>query len=57
MASARLEKTFTASNRKTFTISTWIKRSALTVNNSIYGAGTNDSTDRDYLVFLADSGE
>ena len=57
MASARLEKTFTASNRKTFTISTWIKRSGLTANNSIYGAGTNDSTDRDYLVFLADSGE
>ena len=57
MASTRLEKTFTASNRKTFTISTWIKRSALTVNNTIYGAGTNDSTDRDYLVFLADAGE
>jgi len=57
MASTRLEKTFTASNRKTFTISTWIKRSALTANNSIYGAGTNDSTDRDYLSFLADSGE
>jgi len=57
MASTRLEKTFTASNRKTFTISTWIKRSGLTANNSIYGAGTNDSTDRDYLSFLADSGE
>ena len=57
MASTRLEKTFTASNRKTFTISTWIKRSALTENNTIYGAGTNDSTDRDYLVFLADVGE
>ena len=57
MASTRLEKTFTASNRKTFTISTWIKRSALTVNNTIYGAGTQDATDRDYLVFLADSGE
>jgi len=57
MASTRLEKTFTASNRKTFTISTWIKRSGLTANNCIYGAGTNDSTDRDYLSFLADSGE
>ena len=57
MASTRLEKTFTASNRKTFTISTWIKRSGLTANNSIYGAGTNDSSDRDYLAFLADSGE
>ena len=57
MASTRLEKTFTASNRKTFTISTWIKRSALTVNNCIYSAGTNDSTDRELLVFLADSGE
>jgi hypothetical protein len=57
MASARLEKTFTASNRKTFTISTWIKRSAQTVNNTIYSAGTNDTTDREYLVFLADSGE
>ena len=57
MAGTRLEKTFTASNRKTFTISTWIKRSGLTTNNySIYGAGTNDSTDRDYLAFLADSG-
>jgi len=57
MASTRLEKTFTASNRKTFTISTWIKRSGLTANNhSIYGAGTNSSTDRDYLAFLADSG-
>ena len=57
MAGTRLEKTFTASNRKTFTISTWIKRSGLTANNySIYGAGTNDSTDRDYLAFLADSG-
>ena len=57
MASTRLEKTFTASNRKTFTIYTWVKRGALTVNNTIYGAGTNDATDRDYLVFLADSGE
>ena len=57
MASTRLEKTFTASNRKTFTISTWIKRSGLTANHCIYGAGTNDSTDRDYLAFLADSGE
>ena len=57
MASTRLEKTFTASNRKTFTISTWVKRGALTVNNTIYGAGTHDATDRDYLVFLADSGE
>ena len=57
MASTRLEKTFTASNRKTFTISTWIKRSALTVNNCIYSAGTNDSTDRELLVFLADAGE
>ena len=57
MASARLNKTFTASNRKTFTISTWIKRSALTVNNCIYGAGTNDTTDRELLVFLADAGE
>jgi len=57
MASTRLEKTFTASNRKTFTISTWVKRGALTVNNTIYGAGTQDATDRDYLVFLADSGE
>ena len=54
MASTRLEKTFTASNRKTFTISTWVKRGALTVNNTIYGAGTHDATDRDYLVFLAD---
>ena len=57
MATTRLEKTFTASNRKTFTISTWIKRSALTVNNCIYSAGTNDSTDRELLVFLADAGE
>ena len=57
MASTRLEKTFTASNRKTFTISTWVKRGAITVNNTIYGAGTSDSTDRDYLVFLQDSGE
>ncbi|BAQ88755.1 lectin domain containing protein [uncultured Mediterranean phage uvMED] len=57
MASTRLEKTFTASNRKTFTISTWVKRSAQTVNNTIYSAGTHDATDRDYFVFLQDSGE
>ena len=57
MASTYLTKTFTASNRKTFTISTWVKRSALTVNNTIYAAGTNDATDRDYFVFLQDSGE
>ena len=52
MASTYLTKTFTASNRKTFTISTWVKRSALTVNNTIYAAGTNDAIDRDYFVFL-----
>ena len=57
MANTYLTRTFTASNRKTFTISTWIKRSGLTANHCIYGAGTNDSTDRDYLAFLADSGE
>jgi len=57
MASTYLTKTCTASNRKTFTISTWVKRSALTVNNTIYAAGTNDATDRDYFVFLQDSGE
>ncbi len=57
MASTYLTKTFTASNRKTFTISTWVKRSAQTVNNTIYAAGTHDATDRDYFVFLQDSGE
>ena len=57
MANTYLTRTFTASNRKTFTISTWVKRSSLTANSTIYAAGTNDATDRDYFVFLQDSGE
>jgi hypothetical protein len=57
MASTYLTKTFTASNRKTFTISFWVKRSRLTLNQCPFGAGTNHSTDRDFFAFLADSGE
>ena len=57
MASTYLTKTFTASNRKTFTISFWIKRSGLTSNQCPFGAGTNHSTDRDFFAFIADSGE
>jgi len=51
MASTVLSKTFTASNRKTFTISTWIKRTGLASNYGILGSGTNSSTDRDSLYF------
>ena len=51
MASTVLSKTFTASNRKTFTISTWIKRTGLGSNHGILGSGTNSSTDRDSLYF------
>ena len=50
-SSAYLSKTFTASNRKTFTISTWLKRSNLGSNYGILGSGTNSSTDRDSLYF------
>ena len=51
MASTVLSKTFTASNRKTFTISTWIKKTGLASNYGILGSGTNSSTDRDSLYF------
>ena len=39
MASTYLTKTFTASNRKTFTVSCWVKRSSITAQQAIFSTG------------------
>ena len=56
MANSYLTRTPSgAGNRKTFTISTWIKRSKLSYNyNMFYTAGTYNSTQMSQLYFASD---
>ena len=43
MASTYLTKTFTASNRKTFTVSCWVKRSSITAQQAIFSTGNGNT--------------
>src|SRR6056300_1576536 len=50
MASTHLNRTQSAGNRKTFTISTWVKRSALSTESTIFNSNTTGTT-HDSLAF------
>ena len=50
MASTYLNRTQSAGNRKTFTISTWVKRSALSTESTIFNSNTTGTT-HDSLAF------
>jgi len=50
MASTYLNRTQSAGNRKTFTISTWVKRSALSTESTIFNSNTTATT-HDSLAF------
>ena len=43
MANTYLTKTFTASNRKTFTVSCWVKRSSITAQQAIFSTGNGNT--------------
>ena len=51
MASTYLTKTPSASNRKTFTISCWVKRSSLTVQQAIFTTGNGNSGPLNFFGF------
>ena len=54
MASTYLTRTQSAGNRKTFTISAWVKRSALSTDSTILNSNTT-STTHDSLYFVNDT--
>ena len=51
MASTYLTRTQSAGNRKTFTISTWVKRSSLTTNQAILSCYTGVNDDTGWIEF------
>ena len=54
-SSAYLSKTLSTGNRKTWTISTWFKRSKLTSDNCIFNVSNSGNTEYAYLSFNSSS--
>ena len=53
MATTYLTKTFTASNRKTFTVSCWVKRSSITAQQAIFSTGNGNTGPLNFFGFNA----